>query len=150
MLRYRAVDGGTEVALVEWKLVEDYRGKELSGGQAGRATRERAHRAAWEAGSGPIRRELVDYDELFVDPLYQLFRLQMLAAAMERTGELGADVVRLVWVVPEANDALTPYGRRWGTLLRTPDRFAVLDSRRFAEEPLGLTDAEYVRRYAFD
>lgn len=148
LLRYRSLDGRTEVALIEWKLVEDYRGKTLSGGAAGRATRMRNHRAAWEADACPLRHDAIGYDDLFVDPLYQLFRLQLLAAAMEQTGELDADVVRVVLVLPAANDALAPHAQRWATLLHIPDRFTVLDSSQFTDSRLDLVEGDYVDRYA--
>lgn len=70
----------------------------------------------------------VGYGELFREPLYQLFRLQLLADQMERAGELGADRVRLVLAASSRNRALAGDLRRWPRLLRRPDRFAMYDT----------------------
>lgn len=55
-----------------------------------------------EADDGPIDLALCGgVEALFVDPLYQLARLQLLAHAMERAG--AADRVMVLVVVPECN-----------------------------------------------
>lgn len=53
----------------------------------------------------PIRVDLVPFDDLLVEPFYQLTRLQLLAWQMERAGELEVDRVRLVLAAPSTNTA---------------------------------------------
>jgi hypothetical protein len=86
------------------------------------------HRRHFDDEDGPVLPETIAYDELFAEPLYQLFRLQVLANEMERARELGADCVSLVVAASGRNHALAGELRRWPTLLRRPDRFAVYDT----------------------
>jgi hypothetical protein len=95
--------------------------------------------------------------------VYQLFRLALLANAIERAGELAATTVRVVYVLPSANYALwaapgTPaftahaahhdnhLARAWSALLRIPDRFIVIDSARFVI-PEMPTSNDFKARY---
>ena len=41
-----------------------------------------------------VRTDLLELEDLFVEPIYQMLRQQMLAHEMEQAGELGADRVR--------------------------------------------------------
>ena len=97
------------------------------------------------------------------EPVYQLFRLALLANAIERAGEVAATTVRVSYVAPSANRALwaapgtaafaahaahhgSNLARGWSALLRAPDRFVVIDSARFvALEP--RTRNEFKARY---
>jgi hypothetical protein len=167
-IRYRAVDGRTEIALIEWKYVEQYRGHQLSGGPQRTGVRRKLYRRLWDDPDGPLRHDLVSYDDLFYEPMYQLMRQQMLAWKMEQAHELDADVVRLVVVAPMANrelatsfnapgqmtlgegvefdpDELTVH-TVWKTMQRRPDRFAFLDSATLvaADSP---TSDEFKQRY---
>jgi hypothetical protein len=85
-------------------------------------------------------------------------RQQLLAAEMERTHELGADVVRVVHVAPKANTAYQANLFReshraagdnvydvWRSVLRDQDRFVTLDSEVFCDPR--ITSAEYADRY---
>jgi len=82
---------------------------------------------------------------LFVNPLYQLARQQLLAQATERAHVFGCDRVMVVVVVPEGNLGYrghvpgTGLRRRfpglsladvWTKLLRRPDRFALVSFDR--------------------
>lgn len=167
-IRYRAVDGRTEIALIEWKYVEQYRGHQLSGGAQRTAVRKKLYRRLWEDPDGPLRHDLVPYDDLFYEPMYQLMRQQMLAWKMEQAHELDAEVVRLIVVAPSANRELATSfnaaGQRtlgegvefdtedltvhtvWKAMQRRPDRFAFLDSATLvaADSP---TSQEFKHRY---
>lgn len=144
-IRYRTRAGAVEVALVEWKYTEDYTGRTLSGGPDALATRMERYRSMWNDPGCPIRTEAVAYGELFREPLYQLFRLQLLADQMERAAELGAERVRLVVAAPGRNRALAPDLRRWPGFLCRPDRFAVLDTDALLES--SVVSEEYRARY---
>ena len=156
-IRYRTSDDRVEIALVEWKYTEDYRGRELSPKRPG--IREGRYRSLWEADGCPVRHDVVPYDDLFVEPFYQLFRQQLLAHRMEATGEGGASVVRVVHVSPPGNLALRQSLNRashraagndvfevWRSMLRRPNRFHCLDSSVFCDA--AITSAAYVARYA--
>jgi hypothetical protein len=86
-------------------------------------------------------------------------RQQLLAHAMERSGELDADTVRVLHVAPATNTELQLSPTRdshraagatlyaaWRAMLRRPDRFVPLDSARLAKA--AITSEEYVARYA--
>ena len=106
-----------------------------------------------------MRTDVIPYADLFVEPFYQLMRHQLLAHAMERSEELGADTVKVLHVAPATNTELqlarTRYSHpaagatlytAWRTMLRRPDRFVTLDSARLATPT--ITSEEYVARYA--
>jgi hypothetical protein len=98
------------------------------------------------------------YEDLFVEPFYQLFRQQLLAWRMERAGELDAACVRVVHVSPHDNLALRTSLNRpshldagadvfgvWRAMVHASDRFLTLDSSVFADPDVTSTD--YNERY---
>jgi hypothetical protein len=96
-------------------------------------------------------------EALFVEPVYQLLRLQMLAREMERSRELGADRVRLVWATSAANEALfasvpawadgfTDVRDLWRSMQIEGDRFGWLDTACFVD-PDAPTSDEFKARY---
>jgi hypothetical protein len=154
-IRYRRPDGGMEIALIEWKFTESYDGSPL--GQTSTDRFER-YRDLAHGPHSPLRFDVVPYEDLFVEPYYQLMRQQLLAAEMERTHELGADVVRVVHVAPAGNTAYKASLSRdshraagdsvydvWRSVLRDQSRFVTLDSEIFCDPR--ITSAEYVDRY---
>jgi len=156
-IRYRTSDGRIELALIEWKYVEVYGGHELSPDKRG--IREGRYRSLWEAPDSPLRMDLVPYDDMFVEPFYQLMRQQLLAHELEKARELDADVVRIVHVSPASNLALRGSLNRdvhraigadvfevWRALLRRPDRFIAVDSAAL----WAATSEELQSRYAHD
>ena len=155
-IRYRQPDGGTEIALIEWKYTESYKGRPLAKSRNDRLDR---YRPLFEAPDGPLRTDVIPYADLFVEPFYQLMRQQLLAHAMERSAELGADTVKVLHVAPATNAelqlSLTHDSHRaagstlysaWRAMLRRPDRFVTLDSAQLATP--AITSEEYVARYA--
>lgn len=100
---HRRPDGGTEIALIEWKYTESYKGR-----AAPKSTSDRLDRCRplFEAPGGPMRTDVISYADLFVEPFYQLMRHQLLAHAMERSEEPGADTVRVLHVAPATNSEL--------------------------------------------
>ncbi len=93
-------DGEIEIALVEWKYVEAYPDTGEEPLPARRLARYRA------AGEKELDLTLVPFEDLFVEPVYQLMRLQLLAAGIEAVNEQGCRCVRLVHVAPEGNREL--------------------------------------------
>ncbi len=116
--RFRRTDGRTQLVLGEWKYTESY-SKQISSPEALNATRLSTYQEAfalWEAQQP----DLPPYEAFFVEPFYQLLRLTLLAQAMERAGEMDADIVSVVHVAPRANQdfsgSLTsPELRRYGS-----------------------------------
>jgi hypothetical protein len=162
-LRYRAHDGRTEIALIEWKYTERYPSGVLSGGDARMQVRHNRYGAAIRDPNGPIRSDAVPFEALFFEPIYQQMRQQLLAWRMEQVRELGADVVRVVLVAPRGNEAFwsslpgeqwhelagsTPLGvaEAFRAVLRRPDRFARLDSANLVGEDSPLSE-EFKARY---
>jgi hypothetical protein len=169
-IRYRTPEGDTELALIEWKYTEEYIGHRLGGGLETNLVRQGRYRWIWDDPDGPLRTDLIPYEDLLVEPFYQLMRLQMLAWRMEGARELGAERVRVVIVAPSANHELFQSFNRpsqrdlgggfgshslapadtvynaWRAMQRRPDRFALLDSALLvaAEAP---TSAEFKSRY---
>lgn len=167
-IRYRSTDGATEIALIEWKYTEHYDGEALTGGEDGLARRHATYRPWWDHPDSPIRTDLVPYEDLFVDPHYQLMRLQLLAWRLEAEHALDATRVRVLYVVPAANLALAHGFHRdslrnyatiathhqpgtiwtgWTRLLRRPDRFAIIDSATLVTDD-APTSPEFKARYA--
>jgi hypothetical protein len=155
-IRYRRPGPGIEAALIEWKYTESYNGRPLAKSRSDRLDR---YRPLFEDPDGPLRTDVIPYADLFVEPFYQLMRQQLLAHAMERSGELDADTVRVLHVAPATNTelqlSLTRDSHRaagatlyaaWRAMLRRPDRFVTLDSARLAKA--AITSEEYVARYA--
>jgi hypothetical protein len=108
-IRYRTSSGTIEIALIEWKYTEQYHGKKLEGDAAKMTTRLGRYEERF--GAGPLRTDLIQYKDLFVEPFYQLMRQQLLAHAIETAGELAADRVRVVYAAPARNAEL------WTSLL---------------------------------
>jgi hypothetical protein len=136
--RFRRYDGRVQLVLGEWKYTEHYSEREPNPGP----TRLRIYRDAFERWK-EREPELPDYRSFFVEPFYQLMRLTLLAQEMERAclageGEMDAQVVSVIVVVPKANQDYTQqftspvfaqYGRTIGaawTHLAPADRFLSL------------------------
>ncbi|CAB4922591.1 unannotated protein [freshwater metagenome] len=155
---YRTSTGTTELALVEWKYTEKY--TTLRTPNAGYdKTRIRRYGADYHDPSGPLRSDLMDIEWMLDEPFYQLMRQQLLAWRLERDGAEGANVVRVLHVLPPDNEAYQQSLVRaehrqlgdsvdevWAGLLRTPDRFQHVDPAVFLDE--SITSWDYVDRYS--
>ncbi len=135
-VRFRRQDGLCQMVLIEWKYTERYSNTDLRYARGSRTDRTAIYRPLYEREDCPLRRDLLpDFAALFYEPFYQFMRQQFLAHEMERTRELGADVVSVLHIAPAANRAfgrvtsprLTGLGETatgvWGNLLHAPDRF---------------------------
>jgi hypothetical protein len=159
--RYRTVDGDTELALVEWKFTEDYRGHELDPPRG--APRQDRYRCLWDDVDCPLRRDVIPYDDLFVEPLYQLFRQQLLAWRMTAAGEADVRRVRVLHIAPRDNDGFLGSLNRdshravgddvltvWRQMLVHPDDFVSVDSARFTDRDRAITSTDFCDRYGID
>lgn len=156
---HRTHEGLTELILVEWKYTEHYGPRTAS--PAKDAVRLTRYGQLLAATDSPIVSELLPFDELLQEPLYQLVRQQLLAHELEKAGAHGADRVRVVHVLPAGNTgyhaslhgALSPLlgttvKEVWQRLLRQPDRFVAMDSAVFLDPE--ITSCHYVERYGDD
>lgn len=157
-IRYVASDSAIEIALIEWKYTESYLSVSPKHDAAKNATRRKRYENLW---GSVVRTDLLDLDDLFVEPIYQMLRQQMLAHEMEQAHELGADRVRVVYAAPAANtelwtsianSELRSVGRDdirelWDTLRLVPDRFTWLDTAALVA-PDTPTSTEFKDRYA--
>ena len=153
---HTTTDGMRELILLEWKYTEHYRQRTVT--PAKDMVRFQRYGALLADPDGPINMELVGFEDLLQEPLYQLMRQQLLAHELEKAGAHGVDRVRVAHVHPAANTAYQTslYGPRmlalgatvmevWGRLLRRPDRFVSIDSALFADPT--ITSNEYAARY---
>jgi len=149
---------GTELVLVEWKYTEKYLGSRLSEDRKG--VRELRYGAWYDAKDGPLDPTVVPYELIFVEPLYQLVRQQLLAWRIEQAGLY--DRVRVVHISPFTNreygESLDRHKHRlagetvsdvWKRMLREShrDRFLSLDSAMFTDPGRNLASTAYRSRY---
>lgn len=155
---YRTSTGNTELALVEWKYTEQYKTTRTPNAGYDK-TRMTRYGADYHDPAGPLRSELIDLEWMLDEPFYQLMRQQLLAWRLEQDGAEGADVVRVLHVLPPDNAAYqeslvraehrelgSTVDEVWGRLLRTPDRFRHVDPAVFLDE--AVTSWDYVDRYS--
>jgi hypothetical protein len=134
MVRFRTAEGSEEAALIEWKYTERY-GRPRPNDPK-HAERLRRYEKMTFSPEGPIRADSgIDIRDLFTEPIFQLYRQQMLATQMRSDKELGLDRVRTVLIAPRSNLDLfqvkIPSFKRFGTdlvalwraLLNDPDGF---------------------------
>jgi hypothetical protein len=151
-VRFRLVDGREQVVLIEWKYCERYRDLQaikmearllVKNGEAWTpSSQKRVDRYAGRLAAVAAVPAGLTFEDLYVEPLYQLMRQQLLAYEMESIGK-EADVVSVLHLSPRANEdfkAITspavrgwaeanlPADQRnvvsaWSSLLKQSDRF---------------------------
>jgi hypothetical protein len=94
MFRFRTRAGKIHVVLAEWKYCErDEQAKYQHVSPLG-TDRVATYRPQLELDGCQLALGEAQFEDLFFLPLYQLMRIQLLASAMEREHEMGADIVR--------------------------------------------------------
>jgi hypothetical protein len=157
---YLTSDGKRELALVEWKYTEQYLGSKLSEDRKG--IRELRYRSWYESQNGPLDPNAMPYECVFVEPLYQLMRQQLLAWRIEQDPDNSYSRVRVLHIVPATNaeywQSLNRHSHRrpdesvadvWARMLRPShrDRYRSIDSACFTDAELQLTSSAYRERY---
>jgi len=166
--RFRRYDGRIQLVLGEWKYTEFYSSKEPNPNP----TQLRVYRQAFRHWK-TLQPKLPNYRSFFVEPFYQLMRLTLLAQAMEQArldgeGEMEADVVSVVTVVPKADreytdrftsPAFARYGRTVGSAwahLAPADRFTSIAAEslltvieQVAPEPVRPWSDYLITRYGW-
>lgn len=101
--RFRRSDGLIQIVAGEWKYTENYANDKDIRLSSNGTDRMDIYWPSLEAPGCQIALNGVSKEALFFDPFDQLMRQQLLCSAMEREGEMGADVVSLLHIVPAAN-----------------------------------------------
>ena len=161
-IRYKTRDGTVEIALIEWKYVETYNARPFRDGSGALATRLSRYEDRFNATDSPFKGDGDEVEALFVDPVYQLLRLHLLAREMEKASEGDATTVRVVYAAPARNlaiwkamnEALATSDRTavsavaaWQGLLKRPETFAYLDTALLVR-PDSPASIEFKERYA--
>ena len=160
--RYEDSDGREVLTLVEWKYTEQYLEETgLKTSKTSKATRDARYRHLFEDPDGPLDHDLIPYDDFYVEPVYQLFRLSLLAWRLETAR--AADAVRVLYCAPARNTELWAslnrashreacgggpehLGDLWQKMQRRPDRFQLFDTAQLVAEQ-APTCAEFKSRY---
>jgi len=125
IFRFRRIDGKIHVILGEWKYTEDYKNTNSKALGSSGVTRLSIYKPLIKDSGLRFGRK-IKLGDLFFEPFYQMMRLQLLAAAMEKpvpgenAGEMNADIVSVLHVSPTANEGLrhtvtSPTLRRLGS-----------------------------------
>ncbi len=102
--RFRRSDDRIQIVAGEWKYTERYaNGRCIQHSPSGTDRLEEFYAPAFDEPDCQIALNGLRREALFFDPFDQLMRQQLLCSAMERHGEMGADVVSLLHVAPAAN-----------------------------------------------
>lgn len=109
--RFKNKGGKIHVILGEWKYTEDYKNTKSKALGSSGATRKGIYKPLVK-DSGLRLGRYIKFEDLFFEPFYQMMRLQLLAAAMEKpapgefAGEMNADIVSVLHVSPAGNEGL--------------------------------------------
>jgi hypothetical protein len=104
IIRFQQEDNKIRILLGEWKYTENYtKGKSIRYSRAGTDRLNKIYRPFLKAQNCQIKISNRQYHHLFYDPFDQLMRLQLLSTEMEKAGEMGADIVSTIHIVPKAN-----------------------------------------------
>jgi hypothetical protein len=141
-------NGQIQMVLIEWKYTESYSRTNLEIAASGKS-RAKIYCELFHAEDSPIDHGKVPkYEFLFYEPFYQFMRQQLLAHAMEKSHEKGADLVSLLHLSPahnlgfkrvtspgliEIGDTATAV---WGKFLKAPEKFCAA----FLEDLFGQFD----------
>jgi hypothetical protein len=102
-VRFERADGRKQIVLIDWKYTESYHSIHLKADPSGK-DRTAIYRELFEKVDCPINKiVLPSFETLLFEPFYQLMRQQLLAHAMEKAGELDADIVSLLHIAPAHN-----------------------------------------------
>ena len=92
-----------QAVLIEWKYTESYGGSYLGFSTSG-TDRRKIYQHLFDDPDCIVDTDLLPgVDALYYEPFYQFMRQQFLAARMEDAHEMGADVVSLLHISPDAN-----------------------------------------------
>lgn len=101
--RFRRSDGLIQIVAGEWKYTEFYSNDQNMRFSDNGTDRLKIYKPSLDAADCQIVLDGMQQESLFFDPFDQLMRQQLLCSAMEREGEMDADVVSLLHMAPRSN-----------------------------------------------
>ena len=101
--RFLRTDGAIQMVAGEWKYTERYANNRSLRFSRKKTDRLRIYESALSAPDCQIKLGGLSQEALFFDPFDQLMRQQLLCSAMEREGEMDADIVSLLHIAPKSN-----------------------------------------------
>lgn len=105
LFRFKTKDGRIKLLLVEWKYTESYLRAKIERFSKNGTDRLQLYGPLLNRPDSPVRPHF-SWDELLVNPFYQLMRLQLLAREMEKAGEMMASSASVLMITPRANEEL--------------------------------------------
>jgi hypothetical protein len=105
LFKFRQTDDQIHLVLAEWKYTESYQRAKVNQFSQSGTDRLEVYAPLLTHSACPIKIGF-PVGSLFVDPFYQLMRLQLLAREMEQARELDADIVSVLLITPSANREL--------------------------------------------
>jgi hypothetical protein len=103
IVMFERKDKRRQIVLIEWKYTESYGHTFLKYSKSG-TDRTGIYRHLFEHTDCPINKDVLpDFEDLFYEPFYQFMRQQFLANEMEKSHELGADIVSVLHIAPAHN-----------------------------------------------
>jgi len=100
---FERIDGKNQIVLIEWKYTEAYYSTFLKYAKSG-TDRSSIYAHLYMNDEDLLDKEKIPcFDDLFYEPFYQFMRQQYLANEMEKSKELGINIVSLLHIAPEHN-----------------------------------------------
>lgn len=141
-------DGSRKLFFIEWKYVEEYRGKQSKFVEEGGERRKATYLPLLQNENCPIKiAELNDrfIEGIFYEPFYQLLRQTLLAHEMTKAKNFGATDYIHLHLIPSANKELklvnpsrgilqgATLQETWTNLLKSPNKYRAIDPKDFLE-----------------
>jgi len=155
-------DSSRKLFFIEWKYVEKYRNKQSKFIEEGGGTRKNIYLPLLQREDCPIKvPELNDtfIEGIFYEPFYQLMRQTLLAHEMTKAKDFGATDYCHLHLIPTNNNELklenTSRGilkgstlkEAWLNLLKSPDKYKVIDPKDFLEPVRQIPEATIAIKY---
>jgi hypothetical protein len=155
-------NGSRKLFFIEWKYVEEYRGKQSKFIEEGGGRRKATYLPLLQKEDCPIKTAELDdtfIKGIFYEPFYQLSRQTLLAHEMTKAKEYGATDYLHLHLIPTNNKELklenTSRGilqgatlqETWTNLLKSPDKYKAIDQKDFLEPARQISEAKTAIEY---
>lgn len=155
-------DNSRKLFFIEWKYVEEYRGKQSKFNEEGGERRKLTYLPLLKQEDCPLKiTELTDkfIEGIFYEPFYQLMRQTLLAHEMIKAKDFGATDYVHLHLIPNDNKELkleNPsmgilHGKTlqeaWKILLKCPDKYKAIDPKEFIAPARQISSAATAIKY---
>lgn len=155
-------DGTRKLFFIEWKYVEEYRGKQSKFVEEGGERRKATYLPLLQNEDCPIKiAELNDrfIEGILYEPFYQLMRQTLLAHEMIKAKDFGAIAYIHLHLIPSANKELklenpsrgilqgATLQETWTNLLKSPNKYRAIDPKDFLEPAIQFAYATAAIKY---